>query len=52
MQRIAAVTAELHEFVALEGAPVVPVSAVTGEGMQQLKASISHALQKNQQVSP
>jgi translation initiation factor IF-2 len=46
MQRLAELTAELHEFVALDGAPVVPISAVTGAGMDSLRSTIASALRQ------
>jgi selenocysteine-specific elongation factor len=45
-ERIAEVTAELHEMLAdtaLEEAPVMPVSAHTGQGMEALKAALAYA---------
>jgi translation initiation factor IF-2 len=46
VQRLAELTAELHEFVALDGAPVVPISAVTGAGMDSLRSTIASALRQ------
>jgi Fe2+ transport system protein B len=46
LQRLAELTAELHEFVALDGAPVVPISAVTGAGMDSLRSTIATALRQ------
>jgi translation initiation factor IF-2 len=46
VQRLAELTAELHEFVALDGAPVVPISAVTGTGMDSLRSTIASVLRQ------
>ncbi len=46
VERIAEVTAELHELLAdtaLAQAPVLPVSAQTGQGMEALKAALAYA---------
>jgi selenocysteine-specific elongation factor len=45
-ERIAEVTAELHELLsdtALEDAPILPVSAQSGEGMEALRAALAYA---------
>lgn len=42
-RRIASLTTEIQNFIQgtfLEGSPVIPVSAVTGEGMPELKAGL------------
>ncbi|TCI00042.1 selenocysteine-specific translation elongation factor [Roseococcus sp. SYP-B2431] len=44
--RIAGLTAELHELLAdtaLEAAPVLPVSAQSGQGMKALRAALAYA---------
>src|SRR6185503_7449888 len=41
---------EVEEFVAgsfLEGAPIVPVSSVTGEGLERLKTELIHAAESS-----
>ncbi|KAG5187545.1 hypothetical protein JKP88DRAFT_307344 [Tribonema minus] len=49
-QRVRKLARELHEFVALNGAPVVPVSAVTGAGMDDLRRTISAVLSEQMQA--
>jgi selenocysteine-specific elongation factor len=53
--RLAEVTDEIHILTAgtaLEDAPVVPVSSVTGQGLDRLRAEIVRALEAGQKPQP